>query len=575
MRKLFLFTTFIFVSTLLVGQNVSSKWVRQIGGTAAYDSGNSLTVDAANNIYITGHFQGTADFDPGAAIFNMSSLGYQDVFILKLDSSGQFIWAKQFGASNGNHEGLSIAVDSLGNVYTTGAMAGTADFDPGVGTFYLTSANDFHDGFIYYDVFVSKLDSSGNFVWAKQFGGFSHDYGRSISVDNFGNVYTTGEFQDTNVDFDTGAGIYPLSAQSIDIFISKLDVNGNFKWAKQMVGKGVDGGTAIATDNKGNVYSTGLFQDTCDFDPGVVIYNLTSTSYYDAFISKLDSSGNFVWAKQVGGVGTWMTNGGKAIAVDSSSNIHVTGYFHGSGDFDPGPNSFTLTSVAGMDIFILKINSSGNFIWAKQMGGAYDEMAQSVALDLSGNVYTTGFFQGTCDFDPDVSSFNLSSAGAWDIFITKLNSSGNFIWAKNMGGTQIDEATSIAIDPKENVYTTGRFIGTADFDPNAGVFNLTAVGSNEIFIHRLSNGTFVGVQENIFGSGISIFPNPSDGQINFKAKNGIKSIKIINVTSQVIFENKNIITDNLTVDISAYSDGIYFIEIEQDKNIYRTKIIKN
>jgi hypothetical protein len=574
MRHSFFLTTLILVSTLIVGQNVSSKWVRQIGGTN-YDGGNSITLDVSNNLYVTGHFQGTVDFDPGIGVFNLSSLGYQDIFVLKLDSTGNFIWAKQFGASNGFHDGLSIEVDSLGNVYTTGYIGGTADFDPGVSTFFLSSVNDFHDNFIYYDVFISKLNSSGNFVWAKRFGGFSHDYGRSVSVDKYGNVYTTGEFSDINVDFDTGVGTYTMSAQSIDIFISKLDSAGNFIWAKQMVCKGVDGGTAITADNNGNVYSTGLFQDTCDFDPGVGVFNLIAQSDYDVFISKLDSSGNFIWAKKVGGGGQWTSNSGKAIAVDGSNNVHVTWYFRGSGDFDPGPGTYSLVTGSDMDIFILKLNSSGSFIWAKRMGGKFNEIAESIALDASKNVYTTGFFQDTCDFDPNISTYTLSTAGAWDIFVSKLDSVGNFIWAKKMGGTQIDEGTSIVVDPLQNIYTTGRFIGTADFDPNAGVFNLNAGPTTDIFIHRLSNGNFVGVQEIILGSDILIFPNPTNGQINLKTTNGIKSIKVFNVTSQVIFESANISTDNFNLDISSHSAGLYFIEIKQDKNIYRTKLIKN
>ena len=572
MKHLIFFFALISTS-FLVGQNVSSKWVRQVGGSE-YDIGNAITVDAADNLYITGHFQGLVDFDPSASTFTLNAIG-QDVFILKLDSSGSFIWAKQIGGYNGDADGLAIKTDRSGNVYTTGVFAGSADFDPGIGAYDLTSANDFSSSFIWYDVFVSKLDSSGNFIWAKQFGGYSHDYGRSIAIDNLNNVYVGGEFEDQNVDFDPGTNTFYLSAEMIDAFISKLDSNGNFIWAKRFGGNQPETVYGLSLDKYANVYSTGLFQDTCDFDPSSATFNLPPASSIDAFITKLDSSGNFIWAKRVGGAGQWKYNSGKAIATDSSGNIHVAGYFSGSGDFDPGNGIYNLSAKGNWDTFILKLDSTGSFIWAKQIGGFYDETAESLVLDDSGNLYITGFFQDTCDFDPSPVINKLVSKGAWDIFVCKLNSSGDLQWAKNMGGTQIDEGTSIAIDSQENVYTTGRFIGTADFDPNPGVFNLTMVGGNDIFIHRLSNGSFVGLKENIIDSDVTIYPNPTTGKINFKTKDKITSIKIFNITSQIIFESTNFNADKFTIDISNHCNGIYFIEALLGENVYRTKLIKN
>src|SRR5690606_15385540 len=138
------------------------------------------------------------------------------------------------------------------------------------------------------------------------------------------------------------------------------------------------------------------------------------------------------------------------------------------------------------DIFISKLDANGNFIWAKNMGGSFgDNRGNSIAIDDSGNVYTTGHFQGTADFDPGTSTYNLIGAGGYDIFISKLDANGNFVWAKRMGGSSTDKAESIIIDDFNNIYTIGKFVGTADFDPGTSTYNLICTGTSDIFISKL------------------------------------------------------------------------------------------
>ena len=162
----------------------------------------------------------------------------------------------------------------------------------------------------------------------------------------------------------------------------------NFVWAKQMGGVSVDRAWGAAVDGSGNVYTTGGFNGTADFDPGSGAFNLTAAGRDDIFVSKLDSAGNFVWVKQMGGVGFDFVEN---VALDSSGNVHTTGGFNGTADFDPGSGAFNLTSAGSLDIFVSKLDSAGSFVWAKQMGGSRVDIAEGVALDGSGNVHTTGF----------------------------------------------------------------------------------------------------------------------------------------------------------------------------------------
>src|SRR5438045_1581227 len=250
----------------------------------------------------------------------------------------------------------------------------------------------------------------------------------------------------------------------------------NLVWAKNVGGTSDVLGQAITTDAAGNVYTAGVFWETADFDS---TSSLASAGNYDVFISKMDASGNFVWAKSMGGKSTDID---LSIAVDDFGNVYTTGDFWGTADFDPGPGIFSLTSAGNYDVFISKLDASGNFVWAKNMGGPLFDVGYSIAVDGSGNVYAIGSCQDTADFDPGNGIYNLESAGSDDIFITKLNSSGNFVWAKNMGGSLSDVGHSIALDGLGNVYSTGWFYGTVDFDPSGKIYTLTSAGEDDVFI---------------------------------------------------------------------------------------------
>jgi hypothetical protein len=457
----------------LLAQIPVLEWRRQMGGTA-FDESHSIAVDASGNVYITGYFYGTADFDPGPGTANLNSNGTVDIFVQKLDAHGNFLWVKQMGGINFD-EGLSIAVDHSGNVYTTGSFEGTVDFDPGVGTANLTSLGS-------YDIFVQKLDVDGNYLWAKRIGGNGFEQGLCITIDASDNVYTTGCFQGT-VDFDPGTGTANLnSVGGYDIFIQKLDANGNYLWAKQMGGVNTDSGNSIAVDNSGNVYTTGYFFETADFDPGSGTANLSSHGSADIFVQKIDANGNYLWAKQMGAT---VFDEGLSIAIDASGNVYTTGYFEGTADFDPGSGTANLTSFGSADIFVQKLDANGNFLWAKQMGGTSSDIGFSIDLDTSGNVYTTGYFQGTADFNPGAEVANFTSGGSANIFIQKLDTHGNYLWARQMVGSSGDTGKSIALDASGNLYITGWIQGTTDFDPYEGTANLTSIGDEDIFVQKL------------------------------------------------------------------------------------------
>ena len=504
MRLMRLFVLLLLCASLAPSRaqaaNGSFAWAKSMGSVDA-DVGTHVEVDAAGNIYTTGHFEGTVDFDPGPGTSNLTSAGFWDIFVSKVDSNGDFVWARGMGGAN-FEDALSLAVDASGNVYTTGYFQETADFDPGPGVSNLTLMG-------IRDIFISKLDSNGSFVWAKNTGGIETVIGFDIAVDPASNVYITGDFEGT-VDFDPSPSTYNLtSAGNQDIFVVKLGSNGNLLWARTMGGSGADAAHGLAVD-AGGVYTTGYFQGSADFDPGPGTASPTSAGAFDIFVSKLDRDGNFVWARGMGGTGLDRADD---LVVDSGGSVYTTGFFSGTADFDPGTGTVSLASMGPTDMFISKLDSSGSFVWARSIGGTSPEVSRGLAVDAGGNVYTAGTFEGTADFDPGAGAYSLTSAGVYDIFISKLNSNGNFLWARGIGGTGSDAGLGLDLDVSGNIYMAGQFSDTVDFDPGGGTTNLTSAGASDIFIAKFQETAIFGDAplgywaldfiERLYGAGIT------------------------------------------------------------------------
>ena len=558
--KTILSLAFLLATITIKAQNLD--WVKSFGGSSN-DEGISIAVDASGNVYTTGYFEGTVDFAPGTGTSNLTSTGLRDAFIQKLNASGNFQWARSLGGS-GVNVGYSITVDASGNVYTTGSFEGTADFDPGTGTANLSSAGG-------NDIFIQKLDASGNFLWAKSIGGSNSDYGLSIKVDNSGNVYTTGNYEGT-VDFDPGAGTANLTSVFQDVFVIKLNASGDYLWAKSF-GGGWNNGNALTIDAQGNVYTTGFFQGTVDFDPGAGTTNLTSVELWDVYVQKLDTSGNFLWAKSFGG-SSWDT--GLSATVDASGNVYTTGFFQGTVDFDPGTSTANLTPIGIHDAFVQKLDPSGNFLWVKSIGGNVSAaQGNSITVDASGNVYTTGYFTETVDIDPGAGTANLTSAGLHDIFVQKLDTYGNFLWARSFGGSEFDIGSSITVDASGNFYTTGAFEGTADFDSIAGTVNLSSAGSFDVFVQKMSQGEVTRFLEIARGIQLKAFPNPSQGLVELAFEQPLHHAEIRVIDSQ----GKTVLTKELDagtkeqINIDGLA-GIYYLSVKTVNGQSIVKLIK-
>lgn len=466
MKKSMFLMVAMLICVKCIQAQVNLDWVKSTFPQAISEVNDKHLIQKTDsgNLIIAGSYDPTpynATFDPG-------------VYFNKFDSAGNLIWAKNIhGSSSTQTTFLDLDIDPNGNIYVCGEFNNTVDFNPGNGVFNLTASG--------YSIFIAKYDPNGNFIWAKAINtGLSQSFNIiSISIDKLGSIYATGTFRLTT-NFG-GISLTSISSSS-DIFLAKLNSNGNCMWVRQIGGSKGDGAKAITFESNGNLLITGGFEGTVDFDPGVGVTTMTGDSF-GLFISKFDTLGSFIWAKAIIAHSTYPPLP-KVIKTDSRDNIYILGDFHGSlcmADFDPGLGVYNLGSSDG-SIFISKFDAVGNYVWAKAMGNI--DPAFSIDIDKDGNVYSTGYFSGAYkspDFDPGPNSHILKALGSYDLYLSKLDSSGNFVYAKQFGDIGTDGGYSILLDTLGAFFLVGYTDGIPDYDFTEKTYTIQNTGYNYIY----------------------------------------------------------------------------------------------
>ncbi len=473
----------------VTAQDVGLKWFRDFGSARDSEYGLGIHTDEAGFVYTTGYVGDMVDFNRQGTTPVVS--GYPsnsgDAFITKHRPDGDLVWVRNMvGASS--EKGNDVTTDRDGNVYVTGSFRGTTNFNPGgIPAVSFTAVGGS-------DMFVTKYNSNGVFQWVKVFGNDGEDEGSDIITDSAGNVYITGYFANEvsfgNITLNTPGVLYAL--------VAKLDTHGDVIWAH---GFGVGGprgtqhsGNAITLDEQENVYVIGDFTETVDFNPApTVTDNLTSAGGTDVFILKLTKNGDYVWARSMEGP----TSGtGLDIRADGLGNLYAVGWFTDSMNVNPsGTRTMLRTNAlgAGWNGFLAKYDVNGIYSWGFPIGGTQSTQALGVATDQSGNVYVTGYYDGTVDFNPDpVNTAFQVSVKSWDIFVARYSPAGDFVWVKTAGGegdpgapSASDVGQSVAVDTGYNVYVTGFYQGTVDFDPGPDTADFTTAGRTDVFIWKL------------------------------------------------------------------------------------------
>jgi len=391
------------------------EWAYTWGSEWGDENGYGVACDGDGNVYMTGTYDDTIDFDPGPGVENHPAYGYPDGFIIKFASDGTYQWTKTWGGDSVTVVGATA--DPSGNVYVVGNFYGTNDFNPNSGT-------DPHSSGYWDDAFVMMLHGDGSYGWTATFGGDEVDTANGVAVDGSGNVYATGSFAGI-VDFDPGGGIDAHTALgSSDIFLVKYDSAGGFQWARTWgASPNYHNGTDVGVNSSGVVAVTGYFYDTVDFDPGPGVDEQTSINYIDTFVSVYNSSGDYQWTRHWSGNTDYYPE--SHLFVSDSGAVRVTGQFIGPVDFDPGPAEDIYDGIE-LDVYLTNYDTSGNYLWTHAFGGDYVDWGESVGEDAFGNIYVGGTFFDLGDFEPGPGSDNHYSNGGCDSYMLKLLSDGSW-----------------------------------------------------------------------------------------------------------------------------------------------------
>ncbi|MCC7431558.1 SBBP repeat-containing protein [bacterium] len=473
-------------------------------GGSGEDSGFSLSLDGSENCYVTGYTYST-NFPTTAGAYDTSHNGgnYYDAFVTKLNSSGSsLVFSTYLGGSSDDY-GSSLSVDGSGNCYVTGYTY-SSNFPTTAGA-YDTS----HNGGDYYDAFVTKLNSSGSsLVFSTFLGGGGYEKSHSLSVDGSGNCYLTGNTGSSN--FPTTAGAYDTSSGgNFDAFVTKLNSSGNsLVYSTFLGGDREDISFSLSLDGSGNCYVTGHTYSS-DFPTTAGAYDTSFGGYVDAFVTKLNSSGNsLVFSTFLGGNDhDWCYS----LSLDGNGNCFVTGQTISTG-FPTTAGAYDTSHNDNYDAFVTKLNSSGNSLeFSTFLGGSSDEYRPSLSLDGSGNCYVTGRTYST-DFPTTAGAYDTSHNGNYDAFVTKLNSSGSSLVSSTfLGGSSGDLSYSLSVDGSGNCYVTG-YTGSTNFPTTVGAYDTLLNSGNyyDAFVVKFDFFTAV-TEQNNFAKEFQLnqnFPNP-------------------------------------------------------------------
>lgn len=482
--------------------SLQPQWLAQTD--LPLSTGTISTTDAArtanDETYVIGSFTNGADFDTGPDTFYVRAPYNQGLFLAKYDKKGKLLFAEGFSGYGEKtyYYFQSVATDNSGSAYITGRYGRYLDFDPGPGYDSLPTSN-------YYDnkMFIAKYASDGALVWVKTvYSQNNKSYTSAIAADRQGNICITGILYGGTNDFDPGPGMAALKAsQDGDIFFATYNTNGGFISAQLLSNSGGNPND-VAMDANSNVFITGSYSKTVDFDPGAGTATLTAQGKGDAFVAKYTLSGGYLFAKSIGGKGD---DYGNRIQTDNKKNIYLTGAFSGvNADFDPGAGK-VLRSAAGSsnaDVFVEKLDSAGNYIWVSTAGGTAVDYPSCLALDSSGNVYTGSYLQGDSILFPNTSgSDTLYAKGTAGFYFARYNSLGTCLYVQEIESKNAGYSANLFISSQNKIVLTGNFSDTIDLNP-AAKRNLLYSPFNTVYFgnYNSANGQYQsGSKIDLFG----------------------------------------------------------------------------
>ncbi len=443
-----------------------------------------LAVDGDDSVIVVGEFADTATFADGTPEeTTLTSTGNYDIFIAKYLSDGTLSWVVNIGDS-GDDRAFSVAVGSNDTIYVAGTFSGTVPFNgdsDNPGDSERTSAGNS-------DSYLLKFTSNGVYSWVQTWGNAVDDYNYAVAIDTNDDVYVGGSFNGT-VDFDPSGDTNNLSG-IYSAFFSKFSSSGSYDWTQTWDYSGGSLGIgepepitivqSIAVSNSGAVYVGGYFNGEVDFDPGGSTDTVIPAGDYDAFVVKYSSTGTY---GQVFSIGGGDTDYFHDLSVDDTGNLYVVGQFSDKVYFDSLGEIDRSDSFGGRDAFLLSLDSDLVYRWHHTWGGTSHDSASGLVVSngISPMAYVTGFFNESVIFEPEGTTAD-SSAGDQDAYAISFTSSGTYDWHTVWGNSGTDQGTAVALTSGGNLFLTGYYASTVDFDFTSDVDNHSASGTSDGFI---------------------------------------------------------------------------------------------
>lgn len=560
----------ISIQTLLMSLGLSmasvtgyaqNDWFAQFGGSD-YQRLTSIERDSENNIILSGTFRADMDSDPGLGEEILSADDYDEIFVIKLNENGEFIWSFRIGAGYQDF-GRKLVIDQEDNIHIVGTFQGVVDFDPGAGTHIMETAGE---AFLSSNMYIAKYSPDGEFIQALQFRSTVDNTvssGTSLAIDSEGNLLVSGNIYGP-VDMDPLSGEYILEPETdfSDMVIAKLTSTGTLLWAHILSGDIGDSSEDITVDESGNIYYTGLFRSNIDFDPGAGVVQLApqgNDTFNDIFILSLDGTGSFRWVKGIGWDGS---QNGRKIKYSPDGFIYAAGAFTNTINFNPDADEdMLLTSVGDDDCYLMKIASDGEVQWAKSWGGIATEFIYGLSFGPNNEIITVGSFRNEIDLNSEISGLNLTSAGEADGYLLTWETSGDLTAAFSFGGEEFDYGTFAHLEANNKYLLAGVFSDEIQLQQGNPDAQLVSIHSEDSFLAFFEPSGPTAVKE-IGKADFSLYPNPANNEVGFSFPETtiIDRIKLIDVQGRLI--KTWISQGHNKLNVSGILPGLYTLVLE-------------
>lgn len=565
---------FFLVTTSTIAQTCEWANFHYGTGGYFVSRGNTVYTTDSLYFYSVGEFTGTVDFDPGSGVDNHTATDQEDIYIQKYRSNGTLIWTKIVGGLGREAApGVHVRNNELyisGIWYGTVDF----DPGPGTIAYSYLASPPYTTGSFGCSLFILKLDTAGTFQWVKPYAtGESFEGFRSVETDASGNLFSMATVHErtgggSTFDMNPGTATDLFVHQNKTGIIVKFDSAGNYVFGKKFSGSTLHTYPAEVDFNNSTIDSNndlivvGKFNGNVDFDPGPGTNNISSLGNYDILIMKLNNSGNPIWVKSFGKAGTTSLSEAVQVQVDNNDNIFVTGYLRDTVDinFDAGVQMVNAWRQVG---FLMKIDPAGNFVWAKtweQDTSLFGTHPIDLTINQENNLFICGSFYGSLDLDPGV-GVALVNANSLNCYVIELDNGGNFIQGFSIGDTSLCIANSISHDVSGSLYLSGYFDEPVDFDPTS--LSLVRSPADYACYTAKYNPSFIlTVGESNKTNEMNVFPNPSSDFIRITTTETNARLEIMDYNGKVLSEfTRDLRQATTQVNVAGLSHGIYFVRL--------------